>query len=404
MRVLIVMPLAEQRGGAEVALRQLVNEGRGQGIEWSVVFLEEGPMVQEFRDLGVPTSVVPAGRLREVSRYLRAVARIRSIARRQRADVIFSWMTKAHLYGGVAALTARIPSIWYQHGIAGSSWMDRVATALPARGVIATSEAAGAAQDLLRPVRRRRVVHPGIDLGRFDPGQLPPREVAREELGLPAGGPLVGFFGRLQRWKGVGVLVEAMPRVLQTIPDARCVIVGGRHDLEAGYPEHLGDRIAVLGLEQHVTMAGFQTDVARWMHAMDVIALPSDTEPFGITVVEAMAMGKPVIAGDSGGPKEIITRGVNGVLVAHDDLQALAAAILEYLQRPDFSARLGAAARERAEQFSGHRYARELTRAVQELTGARAVGAASANDSPRHVGERSQRRRTVARSTRCAAS
>ena len=203
--------------------------------------------------------------------------------------------------------------------------MDRLATVLPARGVIATSEAAGAAQDRLRPARHRRVVHPGIDLGRFDPGQLPPREVVREELGLPAGAPLVGFFGRLQRWKGVGVLVEAMPRVLQTIPDARCVIVGGRHDLEAGYPEHLQDRIAVLGLERHVTMAGFQTDVARWMHAMDVIALPSDNEPFGITVVEAMAMGKPVIAGDSGGPKEIITTGVNGVLVAHDDEQALAA-------------------------------------------------------------------------------
>jgi glycosyltransferase involved in cell wall biosynthesis len=369
IKVLIVMPLAEQRGGAEVALRQLIHEGRDQGVEWSVVFLEDGPMVQEFRDVGIATSVVPAGRLRQVSRYLRTVARIRSIARRQRAELIFSWMTKAHLYGGVAAVTARIPSLWYQHGIPGSSWMDRMATLFPARGVIATSEAAGAAQDRLRPVRRRRVVHPGIDLGRFDPGQLPPREAVREELGLPAGDPLVGFFGRLQRWKGVGVLVEAMPRVLQTIQDAHCVIVGGRHDLEADYPDHLQDRIAALGLEQHVTMAGFQADVPRWMHAMDVIALPSAGEPFGITVVEAMAMGKPVVAGESGGPTEIITTGVNGVLVAHEDAQALAGAILEYLERADFSARMGAAALERAGQFSGRRYAQELTRALQELAG-----------------------------------
>jgi glycosyltransferase involved in cell wall biosynthesis len=374
MRVLIVMPLAEQRGGAEVALRQLIHEGRDQGVEWSVVFLEDGPMVQEFRDVVIATSVVPGGRLRQVSRYLRAVARIRSIARLQRADLIFSWMTKAHLYGGVAALTARVPCIWYQHGIPGSSWMDRLATLLPARGVIATSEAAAAAQDRLRPVRRRRVVHPGIDLGRFDPGRLLAREVVREELGLPAGVPLVGFFGRLQRWKGVGVLVEALPRVLQKIPDVRCVIVGGRHDLEADYPQHLQDRIATLGLEQHVTMAGFQADVPRWMHAMDVVALPSAGEPFGITVVEAMAMGKPVIAGDSGGPTEIITSGVNGVLVAHEDVQALAGAILEYVERPDFSAHLGAAARERAGQFSGGRYAQELTRAVRELAGGRPVG------------------------------
>jgi len=369
MRVLIVMPLAEQRGGAEVALQQLINEGRDQGVEWSVVFLEDGPMVQEFRDIGIATSVVPAGRLRQASRYLRAVVRIRSTARHERADVIFSWMTKAHFYGGVAALTARVPCIWYQHGIPGTSWMDRLATLLPARGVIATSEAAGAAQDRLRPVRRRRVVHPGIDLGRFDPGRLPTRDAVREELGLPAGDPLVGFFGRLQRWKGVGVLVEALPQVLQTIPNARCVIVGGRHNLEADYPEHLQDRIAALGLERHVTMAGFQSDVPLWMHAMDVIALPSAGEPFGITVLEAMAMGKPVIASDSGGPTEIITPGFNGVLVPHDDAHALAGAILEYLGRPDFSARLGAAARERAGEFSSRRYAQELTRAVRELAG-----------------------------------
>ena len=94
MRVLIVMPLAEQRGGAEVALQQLINEGRDQGVEWSVVFLEDGPMVQEFRDIGIAASVVPAGRLRQTSRYLRAVVRIRSIARHERADIIFSWMTK----------------------------------------------------------------------------------------------------------------------------------------------------------------------------------------------------------------------------------------------------------------------------------------------------------------------
>ena len=173
-------------------------------------------MVREFRDAGVAVDVVPAGRLRQGSRYLRTIAGIRSIARRRRADVIFSWMTKAHLYGGVAASSARLPAIWYQHGIPGSSWMDRLATLLPARGVIATSEAAAAAQARLRPARPRRVVHPGIDLDRFDPDPLPLAEAARDELRLPTEVQLVGFFGRLQRWKGVGVLVDAMPRVLKT--------------------------------------------------------------------------------------------------------------------------------------------------------------------------------------------
>ena len=99
---------------------------------------------------------------------------------------------------------------------------------------------------------------------------------------------------------------------------------------------------------------------------MDVIALPSTNEPFGITVVEAMAMGKPVVAGRSGGPSEIVTSGLNGVLVAQA-AEAVAGGILDCLSQPDFSLRIGAAARERAAQFSSRRYAQEVSRAVREL-------------------------------------
>ena len=368
MRIAIVMPLAEQRGGAEAALRQLMREGRDQGVEWHVVFLEEGPMIDEFRDLGVSTSVVRAGRLRHVHRYVGSVFQIRSIAKRERIDLIVSWMSKAHLYVGVVALIWRLPSAWYQHGIPARGWIDRLATILPARGVIATSQAAADAQACLRPVRSRRVVYPGTDLARFDPGALPPRKAARQALGLPVEGPLIGFFGRLQRWKGVSVLVDAMPPVLESFPSAHCVIVGGKHDLEPNYPSELQRQIGALGLARHVTLAGFQSDVPTWMQATDVIVLPSENEPFGITVIEAMAMGKPVVAGDSGGPREIVTSGVDGVLVPHDNANAVARAILEYLRQPSFAAEVGAAARERAKRFTADRYARELIHALRELS------------------------------------
>jgi glycosyltransferase involved in cell wall biosynthesis len=104
------------------------------------------------------------------------------------------------------------------------------------------------------------------------------------------------------------------------------------------------------------------------MQATDVIVLPSENEPFGITVIEAMAMGKPVVAGDSGGPREIVTSGVDGVLVPHDNANAVARAILEYLRQPSFAAEVGAAARERAKRFTADRYARELIHALRELS------------------------------------
>ena len=368
MKVGIVMPLAEQRGGAEMALRQLMQEGRDHDVRWHVVFLEEGPMVQEFRKLGVPTSVVQAGRVRHVHRYIRSVLQIRSIAKRQRLELLVSWMTKAHFYAGVAALIARLPSIWYQWGIPVSgARFDRLATILPARGVIATSRAAAAAQARLRPVRDQRVVYPGVSLDRFDPGALPPPESARAMLELDRTDPIVGFVGRLQRWKGAHVLVAAMPYVLEAFPKARCAIVGGKHDLEPDYPDHLQKQIAARGLADRVTLAGYQPDVPKWMHAMDVIVLPSDNEPFGITVIEAMALAKPVIAGSSGGPTEIVTSGMDGVLVPHDSAQEIANAVVDCLRRPDHARSLGAAARDRAQEFSTERYVTNLIRALRDL-------------------------------------
>jgi glycosyltransferase involved in cell wall biosynthesis len=368
MRALIIMPLAERRGGAEVALSHLMWEGRGQEVEWIVLFLEDGPMVQEFRNLGVDARELNAGRLRHLRRYARTVWSLRQLAKETRADVVFSWMAKAHLYGGPAAALAGVPAVWYQHGIpASSSWIDRLAALLPARGVIATSKVAAAAQARIWPTRNQRVVYPGVSLNRFDLRALPAQEVVRQELDLPTKGPLIGFLGRLQRWKGVHVVIESMPRVLAAFPHATCVIVGGRHELEPGYSGYLSNRIAELHMEQHVRLVGFQSEISKWMHAVDVVVLPSDNEPFGITVVEAMALGKPVIAGASGGPTEIITPGRDGLLVASDHPSAVSDAILILLGDDEFASSIGVAARQRAQQFGADRYARNLIEALTEL-------------------------------------
>ncbi len=366
LHVLVVMPLATALGGGEQMLRQLLRHGRGAGIEWTVVFLRPGPMTDEARALGLAVYEIDAGRFRQVVQRSRAVWRVAALARARKADLVLGWMVAGQLVAGPAALLAGLPCVWYQVGTPRPDWLDRVATLLPARGVLVLSRAGAAAQARVWPARRQWLVYPGAALDAFDPATVPTSEDVRRRLGLPAGVPLVGMVTRLQRWKGVHVLVDAMAAVHATRPDVRAVVIGGPHETEPRYPAELESKVDALGLRDIVWFAGFQSNVPQWMQAADVIVHASDREPFGIVVIEAMALGKPVVAGSEGGPAEIITDGVDGTLVPFGDAAKLARAILRYLDDQPFATRLGAAARVRASAFDDRTYAANVIAALRE--------------------------------------
>jgi glycosyltransferase involved in cell wall biosynthesis len=368
LRVLIVMPLAEHRGGSEMALLHLFQFGQGLGVTWAVAFLSEGTMVQQSADMGVNTVVVPAGRLRQPRRLASAVWKIARHLRSGNFDGVLSWMGKPHLYGGPAAMLARVPALWYQHGRpADGDWLDRLATLVPARGILACSENCATGQRSLWPPRPVRVIYPGVDISRFNISDIPPTCRLRAALGLPAEGPIIGIVGRLQRWKGFHHVLEAMPSILAAHPNTTCLIVGGEHALEPDYPRQLKARISQLGLDAHVRMTGLTHEVPRMMAAMDVVIHASEEEPFGMVVIEAMALGRPVVASDQAGPREIITHGVNGLLWRHGDVESLARAVLRYLDEPCLARSVGMAARQRAGEFTSQHYAHEVVRSVVEM-------------------------------------
>jgi glycosyltransferase involved in cell wall biosynthesis len=201
-----------------------------------------------------------------------------------------------------------------------------------------------------------------VSLDRFNPSQLPSPLDSRRKLGLPLTGPLIGVVGRLQRWKGMHFLVEAMPAILRDHPDAHAVIVGGEHAFEPEYPGFLRDRIASLQLDGRVRLAGLQSNVPQWMQAMDVIVHASDNEPFGIVVIEAMALGKPVVAADTAGPKEIITPGLDGLLWQPGQVPSLVSAITRLLDEPAAASAMGAAAVRRSAQFGAQSFAANVVR------------------------------------------
>jgi len=154
----------------------------------------------------------------------------------------------------------------------------------------------------------------------------------------------------------VGVLVSAMQAVAKEIPNVRCVVAGeGRLKLE------LEGQIAGLGLGHVVTLLGFRSDALEIVAAGDLFVLPSLAEPFGLSLVEAMALGKPVIATQAGGPLEIVAPEETGLLVAPRDAVQLSAAILRILKDRALAQRMGRSGRERfLNHFTSARMAREI--------------------------------------------
>jgi glycosyltransferase involved in cell wall biosynthesis len=264
------MPLAEARGGGEQMFWVLLQKGRNKGIDFVAIFLQDGPLVKEVRDLGIPAHVVVAGKMRELHRFASAVGKITNLIRREKIEAVVGWMGTAHLYGGLAAARAKVPEVWYQLGIPlDKPLIDRIGAHIPTKGIFACSKAGADAQAAMTPQHPPRVIHPGAELERFDPASLPSPAEARRLCGLPETGPIIGIVGRLQRWKGMHVFAEAMAQVLQTHPDAFGVIVGGDHAFEPDYPAFLRQRITELGLTDKIRLAGLQkmsrSGCRRWM-------------------------------------------------------------------------------------------------------------------------------------------
>jgi glycosyltransferase involved in cell wall biosynthesis len=197
----------------------------------------------------------------------------------------------------------------------------------------------------------------------------------RREWGVEPDEVLVGQVGRLSAWKGPEDLLAAAAQVAARRDKVRFVLVG---DVVPGEEERLGRlraQSAALGLEDRVIWAGFRTDVPQVMAALDLLVLPSRLpEPFGMVLLEAMATGKPVIATDQGGPREIVRDGETGFLVPPGDPTALAEAISTLAADAALRRQMGLAARARAVQrFSLTPYVAAVEALYQDLLRATAT-------------------------------
>jgi glycosyltransferase involved in cell wall biosynthesis len=181
------------------------------------------------------------------------------------------------------------------------------------------------------PPDRIRVVHRGVDLKKFDPARVSPERIIQlaTKWRLPDGYPVIMLPGRLTRWKGQAVLIDALAVLGRH--DIRCLLVGSDQG-RASYRAELVDQIKKRGLTDVVHIVDECNDMAAAYMLTDVVVSAStDPEAFGRVVVEAQAMGRPVIASDHGAPRETILPGRSGWLTTPGDPQSLADALDRFL-------------------------------------------------------------------------
>ena len=197
-------------------------------------------------------------------------------------------------------------------------------------------------RDTGRNRRKMHVIHTGIDLGRFEPGRG--REAFRNEFRIAPDALVVGMTARLSdERKGARDFIEAAARVHTRQPSVHFLVVG-EGVLRSGLEERAGE----LGLGDSVTFAGWRADIPAALAAMDAYVMPSHFEGGPTSVLEAMAMGLPVVATRVGMVPEVVDDGESGLIVAPGDVPALAESMSRLVTEADLRSRLGRAARERA--------------------------------------------------------
>jgi len=282
----------------------------------------------------------------------------------KRIDVLHLHGYGATTFGRLAGKMRRLPAILHEHAnLTDTPWFQKVADRLLAPSTDLAIAVSKSTADFVvharqMPPERVKVVYLGVPLEEFSRIRSADEiAAARAELGVHPGEMAVGSVTRLHDSKGNSYLVDAAREVLRQRPHARFFLFGEgplRPELEA--------QARALGLGDRFVFGGFTKDVARTVSAFDMSVFPSLWEGTPLTVFEALAMGKPIVATDADGLVDVLTAERDAVIVPKRDAPALAAGIVRLMDSEPERARLSAAARETGRQYDIAAFVRKMER------------------------------------------
>jgi len=350
---------------------------RGSRYESVLACAPGGPLMDLIQRHGMEVKPVPSlvQPLHPLKDSLAVLDLTRHLLRRP-CHIVHTHNSKAGFVGRLSAKLARVPVI--VHTVHGFAFHDQ--EPLWRRILFRNLERIAAhwcdkmifiSQPLVDWALRERIGHPekmvriysGIEPERFRPVSEQEKRAIRQKWGLGEEDAVIGIVSKLWKGKGHELLIRAFQRIKREKAEARLVIVG-----EGSLRESLRSLVRRLDLAHDVIFTGFLADVPQILATFDVAVLPSYFEGMGRVLLEAMAMGKPVVGTRVGGIPDLIEEDVNGYLVSPGNEEELAAALLKILNNKSLAAKMGEAGRKKmTERFSADTMVRSIEKVYLEL-------------------------------------
>ena len=381
-------------GGSHSCLLNLVGSLDRERYQPIVVFYEAHSLLDRFQQVAT-TMVLPQDRPVRWGERGRIPTAIPAIAARRAINAIgvvqsitgkTAFIRKhgiglVHLNNSLtrhhewmcAARLARVPCIVHERGLPkyGPSdrfWSRRLPLIVPmsrwiGRAMVEQGVAAG----------RIRVMYDGVDPERLTVERSP--EQLRQHLGIRPGQPVIGIVGNIREWKGQETVVRALRPVVDRHPDLVCLFVGAAVAVDQQFKQRLDGLIMEIGLLDNIRFTGYQRDVPSFVNLMRFMIHASTVpEPFGMVVLEAMALKKAVIGSRAGGVIEMVTDGETGFTTPAGDAPALAARMLDLLADESRTTEMGRRGHRRVvEHFSLRRYANDVQASYDAIQAGRPV-------------------------------
>lgn len=367
-------------GGAERCLLSLVCGLDRSRCTPVVVVPHDGPLTTQLKQAGIP---VHHTLLRQWAVYNNTspekchlfrkgmsarIGRLAAIIEREQADVVISNSITV-LDGAFAARVSGRPHAWNVLEMLSQdpghfpllpietmySWLPMITDAL-----VAVSESVAEEFRGYLPPEKILTIHTGIQPPTVSEAAVD----VRTELGFAGDTPIVTFVGMLSERKGVRTLCAAIPLVLESFPQAKFLFAG----TDGGLKGHLESEISRMGIQSSVKLLGQRSDVGRLVSQSSIFVLPANADPLPVAVMEAMSLGKPVVATKSGGCSEMVDHGVTGMLVEPQAPAELAEAIKTVLADDQLAKRMGESGKARFDRmFSREQYVDRFQTLFEQL-------------------------------------